>query len=54
MQSENVRKYISLKTRMEEEDCDEIEANKIEEEMEELYFDLSDSEIEFLEIKEHL
>ncbi len=50
MKSKNLLKYIELKKRLDEEIEDE-DVDGIEEQMEELYFSLTQSEVEYLEIK---
>ena len=50
MQSKNLKKYVELKKRLDEE-CEEEDADDIEEQLEELYFALTQDEIEYLEIK---
>lgn len=49
--TKNVKKYLALKTKLEEEEDDTIQS-EIEAELDEMYFELSDEEISEIEVLE--
>lgn len=47
--SPELKKYIKILKKIEEEDLDDHEIDKLEEKLDELYFDLSDEEVAYIE-----
>ena len=48
--TKNVKRYLALKKAFDEEE-DEARQSELEDEMNELYFELNNDEIEYLEVK---
>lgn len=53
MLTRNLKKYLELRNKLEEEDDDHVQA-ELEGKIDELYFELSEDEVDTLEIMEKL